>query len=222
MAAGDRHDASTATVAIVDDHELVALAVGALIDAHPELEYTGHAPSVRELMAGGIRPDLVVLDLHLRDETNPADNVERLRRWGSEVVVLTAGENPFLIREASRTPVLGILRKSGPPEEIVAAIAAAARGRPIATTEWAAAIDSDPDLSAAPLTAREREVLALYASGLGAKAVASRLGVSENTVDDHIRRIRAVYAQVRRPANTKVELYRRGLEDGYLPLPDGL
>lgn len=221
MAAGDGHDAAAARVGIVDDHELVALAVGGLIEAHPALEYTGHAPTVRELMARGPRPELVVLDLHLRDETSPADNVERLRRWGAEVIVLTAGENPYLIREASRTPALGILRKSGPPDGIVAAIAAAAQGRPIATTEWAAALDSDPELSAAPLTAREREVLALYASGLGAKAVASRLGVTENTVDDHIRRIRSVYAQLHRPANTKVDLYRRGLEDGYLPLPDG-
>lgn len=222
MAAGDGHDTTHArTVAIVDDHELVALAVGGLIQAHPSLDYVGHARTVRELMARNHRPDLVVLDLHLRDETDPADNVERLRAWGAEVVVLTAGENPYLIRAASRTPVLGILRKSGPPDEIVAAIAAAADGRPIATTEWAAALDSDPDLTAAPLTEREREVLALYASGLGAKAVASKLGVSENTVDDHIRRIRSVYAELRRPANTKVELYQRGMEDGFLPIPGG-
>lgn len=220
MAAGVGHDApAVRTVAIVDDHELVALAVGALIQAHPSLEYAGHARTVRELLSRNVRPDLVVLDLHLRDETDPADNVERLRAWGAEVVVLTAGENPYLIRRASRTPVLGVLRKSGPPDEIVAAIATAATGEAIATTEWAAALDSDPELTAAPLTAREREVLALYASGLGAKSVASRLGVSENTVDDHIRRIRAVYAQLRRPANTKVELYQRGMEDGFLPIP---
>nr|WP_284299928.1 hypothetical protein [Homoserinibacter gongjuensis] len=49
--------------------------------------------------------------------------------------------------------------------------------------------------------------------------MAQRLNVTENTVADHIRRIRTVYAQLARPANTKVELYQRGLEDGFLPPP---
>jgi DNA-binding CsgD family transcriptional regulator len=89
----------------------------------------------------------------------------------------------------------------------------------VPTTEWAVAVDSDPALRSAPLTAREREVLALYATGLGAKSVARQLNVSENTIADHIRRIRTVYAQLARPANTKVELYQRGLEDGFLPPP---
>jgi len=62
-------------------------------------------------------------------------------------------------------------------------------------------------------------VLALYASGMAAKSVARRLHVTENTVDDHIRRIRQVYSQLNRPANTKVELYQRGMEDGILPYP---
>lgn len=212
-------DASTTRVAIVDDHELVAVAVGSLIHSHHSLGYVGHATTVDGLLALNLAAELVVLDLHLRDDSPPSVNVERLRASGAEVIVLTSGENPYLIREVSRTEVLGILRKSGPPDEIIEAIAEAATGRPIATTEWAAAIDSDPELRGAPLTLREREVLALYASGLGAKAVAYRLSVSENTIDDHIRRIRAVYAQTHRPANTKVELYRRGMEDGYLPFP---
>jgi DNA-binding CsgD family transcriptional regulator len=49
--------------------------------------------------------------------------------------------------------------------------------------------------------------------------VARRLHISENTVDDHLRRIRTVYSQLCRPANTKVELYQRGMEDGILPYP---
>lgn len=212
-------DGAAARVAIVDDHELVAVAVGGLIRSHPALDYVGHATTVSGLLALNLAADLVVLDLHLRDDSPPSVNVERLRASGAEVIVLTSGENPYLIREVSRTEVLGILRKSGTPDEIIEAIAGAATGRTIVTTEWAAAIDSDPELRAAPLTLREREVLALYASGLGAKAVARQLSVSENTIDDHIRRIRVVYAQIHRPANTKVELYRRGMEDGYLPFP---
>jgi len=206
-------------VAVVDDHELVSLAMGELIGSRDELEFAGSAPSVRELLARGIRAELVVLDLNLRDGSRPSENVEALRARGAEVVVLTSAENPFLVREVSRSGVLGIVRKSAPPREVLDCIAAIARGEPAPTTEWAVAVDSDPALRSAPLTAREREVLALYATGLGAKSVAQRLGVTENTIADHIRRIRTVYAQLSRPANTKVELYQRGLEDGFLPPP---
>jgi DNA-binding NarL/FixJ family response regulator len=142
-----------------------------------------------------------------------------LRARGAEVVVLTSAENPFLVREVSRSGVLGIVRKSAPSLEVLDVIVRIARGEPVPTTEWAVAVDSDPALRSAPLTAREREVLALYATGLGAKSVARQLTVSENTIADHIRRIRTVYAQLARPANTKVELYQRGLEDGFLPPP---
>jgi DNA-binding NarL/FixJ family response regulator len=211
--------AEPARVAVVDDHELVAVAIGELIASHDDLEFAGHAASVDALRAAGPCPDLVVLDLNLRDGSRPSQNVERLTAWGAEVVVLTSAENPFLVREVSRSGVLGILRKSAPSQEILECIARVARGEPVPTTEWAVALDSDPELRTAPLTAREREVLALYATGLGAKAVATQLSVTENTIADHIRRIRSVYAQLARPANTKVELYQRGLEDGFLEPP---
>ncbi|TAJ48519.1 MAG: response regulator transcription factor [Herbiconiux sp.] len=208
-------------VAIVDDHEVVSLAVGTLITAHCGLDFSGSATSVTELIAAGARADLVVLDLNLRDGSTPSGNVDRLRHWGAEVLAFTSGENPYLVREVSRSAALGIVRKSAPPAQIIDAIATAANGGIVVTTEWAAALDSDPELRTAPLTEREREVLALYASGLGARAVALELRISENTVDDHIRRIRSVYRQLGRPAHSKVDLYRRGLEDGYLPLPTG-
>jgi DNA-binding NarL/FixJ family response regulator len=206
-------------VAIVDDHELVSLALGDLVRSHQGLEFVGHAASVPLFLAAVLRAELVVLDLNLRDDSQPSNNVERLRAYGAQVLVLTSGENPFLIREVSRSGVLGIVRKSASPEDIIDAIAGAAAGQPIVTTEWAAALDSDPALLSAPLTDREREVLALYASGLPLKTVARRLGVSVNTIDDHIRRIRTLYSQLSRPANTKVDLYRRGMEDGILPYP---
>ncbi|MET0955125.1 MAG: response regulator transcription factor [Cryobacterium sp.] len=208
-----------ARVAIVDDHEIVILALRPLIASSPDLEYVGSAKSVAKLLRTSPGADLVVLDLNLRDGSTPGDNVAALRKWGAQVLTITSGENPFLIREVSRSDSLGLVRKSAPAQHILAAIRRAARGEIVASTEWAAALDSDPEIGAAPLTRRERDVLALYASGLGAKSVATHLGISENTVDDHVRRIRAEYLALGRPANTKVDLYRRGVEDGFLPLP---
>lgn len=208
-----------ARIAIVDDHELVALALQSLLAGDPDLAFDRHALTVSSLVTRPREADVVILDLSLRDGSDPAANVELLRRWGAQVLVLTSAENPYLVREASRTEALGILRKSAPREVLLAAIRSAVAGEHVPSTEWASAIDSDPLVRAAPLTAREREVLALYASGMGAREVATALFVSENTVNDHLRRIRTVYHRLGRPATTKVELYQRGIEDGFVPAP---
>ncbi|MFG6446146.1 LuxR C-terminal-related transcriptional regulator [Microbacterium sp. P07] len=208
-----------ARVAIVDDHELVGLAIRSLVDRAPGLEFARHERSVPEMVRSALDANLVLLDLSLRDDSTPHENVSALRAWGAHVLVLTSGENPFLVREASRTDALGVARKSSPGQDLIAVITAAAAGEHVPSTEWASALDSDPILESAPLTRREREVLSLYASGMGAREVATALFVSENTVNDHLRRIRSVYRLVGRPATTKVDLYRRGIEDGFVPVP---
>jgi DNA-binding CsgD family transcriptional regulator len=96
----------------------------------------------------------------------------------------------------------------------------AGSGETIATTDWAAALDADSELADAKLSAREREILALYASGEKAQSVAYRTGLSRDTVANYISRIRVKYANVGRPAHTKVDLHRRAIEDGLMP--DGL
>ncbi|MBO0982050.1 response regulator transcription factor [Microbacterium sp. SD291] len=210
----------TCGVAIVDDHALVALAIGPLIESAPGLRYLGAATGVADLRAQGLRPDLVVLDLLLRDGSAPVDNVRQLNAAGAEVLVLTSGENRFLVREALRTPALGVVRKSAPAAQILAAITQAAAGQLVVDAEWAITLDDDPEFRTAPLTDREHEVLSLYASGIGAKQVASLLEISQNTVNDHLKRIKLMYQRLGRPAPTKVDLYRRGIEDGFIPVPD--
>ncbi len=210
----------TVRIAIVDDHDLVSVAFEALLTGQEGLQCVRRATSVTELVRWPCDIDLVVLDLQLGDGTTPAENIAALTEWGSRVLVLTSGENPYLVRDASRADPLGIIRKSAPAEVIIEAVALAARGEPVASAEWASALDSDPLLASAPLTPREREVLELYASGVGAKQVAAQLFVSENTVNDHLRRIKRIYRELGRPAATKVELYQRGVEDGYVPAPN--
>jgi len=206
-------------IGIVDDHDLVGLALRNLVDVAPQLSFARHEHTVPEMTRLARDADLVLLDLSLRDGSTPQDNVDALRRWGAHVLVLTSAENPFLVREASRTAALGIARKSSPSVDLVAALLDASEGRHVPTAEWASALDSDPRLIAAPLTEREREVLSLYASGMGAREVAAALWVTENTVNDHLRRIKGVYQRLGRPAASKVDLYRRGIEDGFLPVP---
>lgn len=203
-------------VAIVDDHEVVRDGLASVLATESDIELVAAVESVATLVARHAPVDLVVLDLRVNDRSTPESNVEALRAWGAESLVYTGGEDPELIRSAARAGVLGVLRKSSPAHEIVAAIRAAAAGGMVPTSEWAAAIDGDVQLADAKLSLREQEVLALYASGLKAQEVAERTALARETIANYVSRIRAKYAGVGRPAPTKVDLLRRALEDGLI------
>jgi two-component system, NarL family, response regulator DevR len=207
-------------IAHVDDHETVQLGFASLIASQPDIELVASVVSVDLLVPIVSTLDLVVLDLRLSDGSTVEHNVAALHANGARVLAFTAADNPADVRAASRAGVLGIMRKSESRETIMDAIRNAARGGTVATTEWAAALDADPLLTSAGLSPKEREVLALYASGDKSVTVAHRAGLSANTVAEYVRRIRYKYAIAGRPAHTKVDLYKRAVEDGILPSPE--
>jgi two-component system, NarL family, response regulator DevR len=217
---GLRNTPSRFRVALVDDHEVIASALRAATRLAPEIDFAAWAQTVDGLLGRSTAPlDLVLLDLHLRDRTSPELNVRRLTEAEHRVLIYTSGESRFLLRSATRTPALGILRKSEPVPRLVQAIQQAARGRPVVTSEWATALQNDPLLADAGITAHEQLVLMRFADGASAHAVARELEVAMSTIEDYVRRIRAKYARVGRHAATKVDLYKRAIEDGFLPAP---
>jgi DNA-binding NarL/FixJ family response regulator len=96
------------------------------------------------------------------------------------------------------------------------AIKLAAEGAIINNPETSAMIDADSNFKEANLSAREREVLSLYASGLSLKQVAFQLEIKQSSAKEHIDRVRVKYAKLGREAGTKVDLYRRAIEDGII------
>lgn len=208
-------------VVLVDDHEIIALALREAVADVPGLTFAGVAATVDDALADHPDAGLVVLDLRLADGSSPIGNVERLVERGARVIAYTSGENPYLLRLVATTPILGIVRKSDPVSVLVDTLRQVAADTPVMSTEWAAAIDSDPSLDAAALSEQEQQVLRLFAAGLKAQSVADSMGISPATVDDYVRRIRAKYARIGRSADTKIDLYKRAIEDGFLPLPDG-
>ncbi|MEU1980233.1 response regulator transcription factor [Nocardia sp. NPDC019395] len=214
-------------IGLVEDHESVAIGLAAMLETQPDLELVAIAGTVAELLGhpacrteGGPPLELVVLDLRLADDSTPEDNVATLRANGMEVLVFTGADNAYLVRSAARAGVLGVVRKSEDVATVVAAVRRAASGEQVVTTDWAAAIDSDPRLSSVGLSPRQEEVLTLYASGEKASRVARLTGLSEQTVNDYLGRIRQKYADAGRPAPTKTDLYKRAVEDGWLPVPE--
>src|SRR5487761_2007846 len=101
-------------VALVDDHAIVEVAFRAALVDIPSVEFVGISPTVHELLAEHPDAELVVLDLRLADGSSPISNVTTLREHGMRVIAYTSGEDPYLVRLAARTDVLGIVRKSAP------------------------------------------------------------------------------------------------------------
>lgn len=206
-------------IGVVEDHESVVMGLTLMLADQDDLELAVTAQTVPELLATGLTLDLAILDLRLGDGSSPTGNVELLRAAGIDTLVFTGAENPYMVRLAARAGVLGVVRKSEARAVVVEAIRAAAYGEQVVTTDWAAAIDGDPKLLDVGLSPRQREVLALYASGEKTARVAHLTGLAPQTVTDYLGRIRAKYAEAGRPSPTKTDLYKRAVEDGLLPMP---
>jgi two-component system response regulator DevR len=206
-------------IALVDDHQLVGLALRAAFAPNPTLDLVGVHPTVDALLHADAHPALVLLDLRLADGSSPVGNVQRIRETGAGVLAFTSGEDVHLVREALRADVLGLLRKSAPVEIITHSIERAVRGQPVMSSEWAHAVESDPLIEGAGLSRQEANVLRLFADGAKSQSVADELHITVGTLEDYIRRIRVKYTRAGRPAPTKVDLYKRAVEDGLLPAP---
>lgn len=209
-----------ARIGIVDDHPAVILGTSSILNQQPRLQVVATGATANDLLSQRIRLDVILLDLVLGDGSTPTTNLKRLSVFKVPVIAYTSGERPHLVREAIAAGAAGMIRKSDLPAALVNAVETVLAGGIAASPDWANALDSDETFVRAQLTAREAEVLALYASGETAERVAELLFISKETVYDHVRRIRAKYAAVDRPSRTKVELYRRAVEDGIVT-PEG-
>lgn len=208
-------------VALIDDHESVRLGLQAACARAESMNVAFSGSTVTEYLdwrayARQAPADVVVLDLTLGDGTTVTENVGRLVRDGSSVIIHSVADRPAAVREALAAGAAGVVSKSSPIDDVIAAVRTVARGEPLNNVEWASAVEGDREFADAQLSAREREVLRLYAAGLPLKVVADRLGVAYSTAKENITRVRVKYVEVGRPAPTKVDLLRRAMEDGIL------
>ena len=110
------------------------------------------------------------------------------------VVLLSDHPSPTSSAEALRAGVRAVLPTTSSPDQLLAALQAAASGLVVLhPSDLAAAVPatgwptSRPlDELAEPLTRREREVLQMLAAGLGNKEIAGRLNISDHTAKFHV------------------------------------
>lgn len=213
-------------VAFIDDHESVRLGLEAACTRTGRMEvvFSGETVSAYlEVRAASLRhpADVVVLDLTLGDGATVTENVTRLVHDGSPVIIHSVADRPAAVREALVAGAAGVVSKASRTDDVIAAIMTVANGEPLDNVEWASAIDGDRAFADAQLSARERDVLRLYAAGLPLKTVAERLGIAYSTAKENITRVRVKYVEVGRPAPTKVDLLRRAMEDGLVAEESG-
>lgn len=206
-------------VALIDDHESVRLGLEAAFKRAGGEEVGFSGDTVRSYLGWRARTlsepaDVVVLDLTLGDGTTVAENVRELIADGSPVLIHSVADRPGAVREALSAGAAGVISKASRIDEVVGAIRTIANGEPLDNIEWASAVEGDRAFAGAQLSARERDVLRLYAAGLPLKSVADRLGIAYSTAKENITRVRVKYIEVGRPAPTKIDLLRRAIEDG--------
>ena len=178
-------------VVIADDHRVVRVGLEQLLQTFDDVEFLGAGAGGEEAVALCIdhRPDVLLLDLSMPD----VDGIEVTRRLrdaspDTKVVVFTSFSDRERIVQALDAGAVGYLLKDAEPEELHAAVQAAARGEAPITPRAAAALLADrrERPAEAVLTAREREVLGLVVEGLANKQIARRMGISEKTVKGHL------------------------------------
>ena len=207
------------SIIVVDDHDIIAKGCRLVFeDAGMPWSVCWYA-SLRDVEWPDGRV-LVILDLRLEDGSTPTQNLREIEQRGLPVIAYTSAESPILVLEAIAGGVLAIVRKSGPSSDLVRAIQDALDGRPSASLDWAAALDADEDFVVDYLAPIEADVLAHYAEGEKSETVARILNLSKNTVNTYVARIRDKYRAAGRPADTRVDLFRRAAEDGLVSYYD--
>ena len=206
------------TFAILEDHPIVRAAlIERLLGQYPEANIVYEGKSVTQAMATikAIHVDCVILDLDLGDNRAPIQNTLDLIECGSPILIISALADPAVVRSSLIAGALGFVSKNANQEDFLECVAATLSGEQSISRDLAAILYSDT-LSVA-LSAREREAMVLYASGLKLEAVARKMNVQPGTASEYIKRVREKYTKAGKPVSTKTDLYKQAVQEGLLP-----
>jgi len=206
----------TIRVALADDHRLLLEGLAQALNGIPDIDVIGTAvdgDALIELVAA-TDPDVILVDIEMPRTTGLAalGTMEN----GPPAIVVTMHADEAHRARAQAVGAVGFLSKSTPLPDLAAAIRAAAAGETLmgADAGEILAMHQDPVLSAgaAALTAREKELLSVLASGISStEGLADRLFISQKTVKNHLA---SIYEKldITDRAQAAVEAIRLGLQ----------
>ena len=187
----------TIRLLVVDDHPVVRAGIRAMLEGS-EFEVVSEAGTAQEAIDrfAVTSPDLVLADVRLPG-ADGLECISKLREQGARVpmLVLSGYDNPTFVARASAIGAVGYLSKTVDQETLLSTLRTAASGgscwsrdelRRLTGALAAPRIEDDIE---APLTKREGEVLKQLAFGLTNKEIAQALGISYETVKEHVQHI---------------------------------
>ena len=201
-------------VGLVDDHPAVLAAVAAAVEATGDLVLVDTARTTDDALRLAADVDVLVCDVQLDGHAEGLRILEALHdpRTGGRVfqppaVILLSGfQQPSLVRAAIERGAAGFLDKSADLDAIIAAVRTVAAGGTVYT---AAALQLSRTARRRP-SDRELEVIDLVIGGSTNAEVATALGLSERTVESHLRRLFDRYGLL-----SRVELAVLALDEGW-------
>ncbi|MEU1532530.1 response regulator transcription factor [Streptomyces fagopyri] len=181
-------------ILLCDDHAVVRAGLLALLDSAPGIEVVREAGSGEEVLAlsAKLGPDVVLMDLQLGGGIDGVETTRRLTAApgrGAYLLVLTTYDTDADVTRAIGAGATGYLLRAERPEELFAAIHAAAQGRTTLSAPVAGRVLAGLRSPRPTLTDREGDIPAQLARGLGNREIARAPHISEATVKTHLGRI---------------------------------
>lgn len=173
---------------VVAASPVVRAGLSAVVSSNPHLTVVGSASDLDLLSTEveELQPDVVLLDL--------GSNLELM--WAKlqliseqQIIAIAEDIDRIDLDTALRSGIRGILSSTSTEAEIIAGVEAVAAGLVVLHSDFVELLPMREKVVANPvqtLTPREIEVLEMLGSGLGNKAIAKRLQISEHTVKFHV------------------------------------
>jgi DNA-binding NarL/FixJ family response regulator len=202
---------SVIQILLVDDHFVVRSGLAASLELEADMAVVGECERGEEVLGlfETLRPDVVLMDLQLPGTSGIEATAALLKHHpGARVLMFSTFALDDEILAALRAGALGYLQKTASREALLVAIRATAAGRktlPDDIADRLAARQAEPEI-----TTREREILLLVTQGNANKEIAAKLGISEDTVKQHVSRI-LDKLRVNDRAQATAEALRRGI-----------
>ncbi|HKV88969.1 MAG TPA: response regulator transcription factor [Candidatus Dormibacteraeota bacterium] len=180
-------------VLIVEDHQVVAEGLAALIGDQSDMAVVGRAGSVADSVAQAtqLMPDVILMDFRLTDGTGADAGIAiREARPDAKLIFLTREDTDAARFAALEAGASGFIHKSRAAQEVVDAIRMVAGGGTLFTPRSISSLLNrrrEVETQLERLTPREKEVLRLMAEGIASRDIADKLGISYTTVRTHIR-----------------------------------